>query len=843
MINCVNRWGGIRLILNDIMEWIASLPKWQQKLGYSLIEKKSTEKELNEVYETFIKEKIMNQGDSISITPPKAPRFSENSTPTRWVSVGNLRGVNRLKTGPVLQVSEGLTIVYGENGSGKSGYTRLLNNAFISRGDREILPNVYSNSPKSVSADFVFLVDGNPVEFPFPKSKNEFPFLTIRNFDAKSASDDMNRESAIDFAPTELKFFDAFLDACIGIQRRLDEERVSRRRDNPMKYFAEGGEAYEQMKSLSANTRIETIQEKFLISEGEGEAIEKIKTEKAGLIALNIDRQVSLINQVVVGLSSAANKYNRFKEAISGSNIEVYNGQIDLLQKSKVMLELEGMSLFKNENIELIGTDEWKDFIVAAKKYYDDVSQKDLCPLCGHTIEKNDIINKYWKYLESDAENNYKFASECIRHSVDGLKELDISFIAESSVQGQWLEEHFAKDKSFLEDAFKEAEAIRMEIVKCLESGCRIDNVSALDDLNFSALIEKINNYKDGLNQEAVSAKIAECEKQELAFQEKKKVNELLTIIADYVDYLKWDARAEKNKIKTRTITVKQKELFDKYVTDDYLKTFKEECQKLDAGFDIDIVSRGSNAQTLKKLEIKGTPPGKILSEGEQRAIAIANFLTEVQMDSRNCGIVLDDPVCSLDHKRRSRIVERLIEEACCRQVVVFTHEITFFMELKTEAARKGIVFSQETIRNVGNEPGNISMSIPWQGMNVKDRIGKLKNDLQGIRSLYNAGDTEQYYYAAKQWCELLRESWERAVEEILLNDAVQRYNPCVQTQKLKRAPFTTELYTELEEGMTRCSAWCHDQARAINGTIPTIEELNDYIGCFEGYVKQNRKG
>lgn len=108
------------------------------------------------------------------------------------------------------------------------------------------------------------------------------------------------------------------------------------------------------------------------------------------------------------------------------------------------------------------------------------------------------------------------------------------------------------------------------------------------------------------------------------------------------------------------------------------MKTFREECGKLNACFDIDIASRGSSGQTVKKLQIKGTAPGKVFSEGEQRAIAIANFLTEVQMDTRNGGIVLDDPVCSLDHKRRSLIVKRLLEEVKKRQVVVFTHEITF---------------------------------------------------------------------------------------------------------------------------------------------------------------------
>lgn len=93
--------------------------------------------------------------------------------------------------------------------------------------------------------------------------------------------------------------------------------------------------------------------------------------------------------------------------------------------------------------------------------------------------------------------------------------------------------------------------------------------------------------------------------------------------------------------------------------------------------------------------------------------------------------------------------------------------------------------------------------------MGVKERTKKLKDDLQNIISIYNSGKIDEYYYEAKKWCELLRESWERAVEEILLNDAIQRYNPCVQTQRLKKAPFSQNLYYELEKGMTECSGWC----------------------------------
>ena len=75
----------------------------------------------------------------------------------------------------------------------------------------------------------------------------------------------------------------------------------------------------------------------------------------------------------------------------------------------------------------------------------------------------------------------------------------------------------------------------------------------------------------------------------------------------------------------------------------------------------------------------------------------------------------------------------------------------------------------------------------------------------------------------------------------ILFNDAIQRYNPCVQTQRLRKAPFTHDLYTELEHGMTECSAWCHDQARAINANIPSVDDLKSYIECFEKYCKKHK--
>lgn len=831
------------MIIEDISKWVLTLPKWQQKLSYLIMEKKHiSEIELNDVYDIFKIETKLKGGKVPNYIGKSCNNNLQITPKVVWQGVGNLHGVNKLKSNSELKVSPGLTVVYGENGSGKSGYTRLLNNAFISRGDQEILPDIFAKEPEMVSADFKFSIDGITVEYKYPDDKDEYPFKIIRNFDAKSASIDMNKEAKIDFAPSELSFFDMLLSACLKIQKRLDDEIKEKKIDNPvLKYFPNEGIALNQMKKLSAETKIDEIRAKFEITESEKKRYEQIKKEKASLVSLDINRQISLINKVVNLLNEAEKKYKMFENAISDENIEIYNRQIKLLQKCKLICESDGIALFEKDDIEQLGTEEWKQFINSAKKYFDKINNHEKCPLCGQRVDENDLLFKYWKFLESDAENNYNVAKEAIRISKEELKDLNLTFLVESSVQEQWLLEHYRSETGLISEIFESAKLKRDEIYSCLENEKEITENILKDKPDIQGLISKINKKKSSLNQESINSRITECVTFENKFVDKSKVIELLPIISSYINHLKWESLAEACKIKTRIITSKQKELFEKYVTDDYLNSFKQECQMLNANFNIDIISRGSSGQTLRKLQIAGRVPGKVLSEGEQRAISIANFLTEVNMDANNIGIVLDDPVCSLDHKRRNLIVKRLIKEAKIRQVVIFTHEITFFMELKMEAERNKVIFEQETIRKISDEPGNISTLIPWQGMNVKDRTGKLKNDLQGIVSIFKSGDMDTYYYKAKEWCELLRESWERAVEEILFNDAIQRYNPCIQTQRLKKAPFTHDLYTELEHGMTECSAWCHDQAKAINVNIPSIDDLKSYIECFEKYCKQHK--
>ncbi len=80
----------------------------------------------------------------------------------------------------------------------------------------------------------------------------------------------------------------------------------------------------------------------------------------------------------------------------------------------------------------------------------------------------------------------------------------------------------------------------------------------------------------------------------------------------------------------------------------------------------------------------------------------------------------------------------------------------------------------------------------------------------------------------AKQIAEVLRETWERFVEEILFNGALVRFDPAVHTQKLRGVAdsFKEADMLNLDEGMTVASDWCHDSAMAVNKRIPEPAEL-----------------
>jgi hypothetical protein len=204
-------------------------------------------------------------------------------------------------------------------------------------------------------------------------------------------------------------------------------------------------------------------------------------------------------------------------------------------------------------------------------------------------------------------------------------------------------------------------------------------------------------------------------ETERITLRHRQVLSQLLAEIEKFVNDSLWVKAASgrpRQSLNTRALTDKEAELFRTVIAKSYKEQLACECEALDCGLPVEFQTRGERSQTIRSLSIKGGySPNQILSEGEQRAVALADFLTEIGLNPGSAGIVLDDPVTSQDHQRKERIARRLVNEAKTRQVIIFTHDLVFLTMLADAASSEGLnILTHWVERDGDGRPGQVSL-------------------------------------------------------------------------------------------------------------------------------------
>lgn len=130
---------------NSIISWLRGFPYWMQYSGNEILEGDELSDEMLETtYLFFLQDAglIDSAGERDEIVFAEESEEIDHSDSLKITEIKGITNVNALLADQLINISDQLTIVYGGNGTGKSGYTRMLNNAFKGRGDKEILSNI-----------------------------------------------------------------------------------------------------------------------------------------------------------------------------------------------------------------------------------------------------------------------------------------------------------------------------------------------------------------------------------------------------------------------------------------------------------------------------------------------------------------------------------------------------------------------------------------------------------------------------------------------------------------------------------------------------------------------------
>jgi len=116
-------------------------------------------------------------------------------------------------------------IVYGANGSGKSGYVRILKSVCGGRGVRPILGNVFAPAPADQKCTISYIHNGTSKQNVWtPELGVHTDLRHVAVFDADAASVYVNKENELSVEPRQLSIFSSLVDCSENVSQAIEAD-------------------------------------------------------------------------------------------------------------------------------------------------------------------------------------------------------------------------------------------------------------------------------------------------------------------------------------------------------------------------------------------------------------------------------------------------------------------------------------------------------------------------------------------------------------------------------------------------------------------------------------------
>lgn len=854
-------------VLQEILEWSQGRPMWQRDaLRRLVLHSELSDEDISSLTEICKSAHgLAEQQETDPLAKEHMPDRAAGAVPVSLVSIFHHRGVNALAEDQTLNFAPGLTVVYGDNGAGKTGYIRILKSACRARGQEHILGNVVSGtSPSAPVVAIKYKVGTEPEPREWVGTGGDEFVSRVSVFDTQCAAVYLTEKTDVAFRPFGLDLFDKLVKACKAVRAKLEGEQralASNVLTVVQAQIPEGTAVAKFLVNISSLTKSDAVQALACIS---AEEDARLALLEKSLLDLQANDPEKLIRQLTLRegrLQTLVRHLKDVEAALSADAVvAVFNARTEGRRKGEEAKRLREAT-FPEGMLAGTGSEPWKALWESARQF----SQELVYP------------GKTFPVVEDGA--HCVLCQQDIEHAAaHRLKQFEAFVASTTERELQRIRENFARlRKAFVElrttteaveETLKEIriehEAISDAIATALAAneGRRTTIVAALtDDKDLAAdspVLVSVVRETEALAGE-VEARIKtlrtsatdETRKRMTAEAQELRARKLLathqqTVLDDIERRKKYAAYGLCiEETKTQTITQKSTAVTKTVVSQRLKRSFSDELVNLSFNHvEVELKELGGAEGVFYHKLVLTRAPGvdlpKVVSEGEQRCLSIAAFFAELSTADDLSGIVFDDPVSSLDYQWRQGVARRLVQEAKTRQVIVFTHDVVFLLLLKQLAEELEIEPLDQHVRFLSKGAGVCSEELPWVALPIKKKIGYLKNDWQTADKLSRDGHQDAYEKDAKYLYGLLREAWERALEEVLLGGVVERYRPNIQTQQVAQiADITVEDSKTVETAMAKCSKWLpgHDQAAAARAPVPGPAELKADIEALDNWV------
>jgi len=862
-------------IITDIIDWSDGKPIFLREAIGRIIQKNVlSDDDILELTLICKSEQGLTkyQGNLIDLEKVKESlEESDVSIAVSVVKIFSTENINALQNNSEIDIEEkGLTVIYGDNGSGKSSYVSILKQVCNTRGNIPIInKNLFigSAAQQNQKAKIQYKTGESVASVTWENNNSDSNILkAVHIYDTKSASSYIEDEDEIAFIPSGLLIIEQLAHACNRVEENLRKEigqLESKKLDYSFLINEEGNGIQTFLKNLSANSDLKTLDDIANFTTDDNKLLNTTEHEIAKLKTLDPTQKISENNKIISRFNSLKARYEQILPKLTikkvGEIKEYILKRIELQSAIKILTE----QTFLDLPLRNIGSQPWKELWESAKRFYEhsqsknfpDSDEDSVCPLCLQNLndEAKERLKNFETFVQSDIQNQLNTIEAKLNYSKKEISSINLDF---SEIQTT-ISELDEISNNFNQQHESNIDAINRYVISIVNLFTRQESAGSfnIQELNINliekikGIVEKIEEENKTLSEKSHTKELEVQLKTLSALEAKKKLSKNKEKIKDeikrqrFVDGLFLCIRV----CNTRHISILSNTLSDKYVTETLKNNFTGELKRLGfSGVEIATSTRSRSGKQYHFLELDSSYGSsanlkEILSEGEHRCISLATFLSELSISGHKSSIIFDDPVSSLDHKWRKKIAKRIVEESQERQVIIFTHDITFLMNLQEFNDEIQI----QSLTRKKFETGIPSKNPPWDALSTKSRIKMLEEFLNQLEEAKNTGTEEIYKEKSKMFYGQLREAWERCIEEIVLNESVQRFGRSIQTKRLEKViDLTEEDYKIIEDNMEKCSTYHmgHDSAGELIEETPTTEDTKNDLATLESFTKTIRK-
>lgn len=824
-----------------LLSWLNEQTPWLRVAAGRLLRNEAlTEADITD-FVALIKEPPQDgrntQAERLTI-PPTAP-----GAELRLLALGPVEGIDALSPRSPLGFGTGnLSVIYGHNGSGKTGYTRIIAKACGKPHASDLRSNLFTPPVERQFCKIKYSIGGVETEIEWSPPTPIAALATLDIFDSNSGKIYLEGETEATFLPPELALLADLVVTCGKVHTKLDAEERALASCLPTIGAQHAGTAA----AVSfGRLRHDWTEQQIAVAtawpeQHDQELVQLNATLTIANPAIAAQKQRGVKQQ----RESLAKALEDAMNQLRGANLErirsLFRAAIEKRRAATEVAEI----LRNSSTVNGVGSSTWRAMWNAAREFAVTEAHPDTpfpfvgttarCIFCQQELDDDarERLANFESFVAGRVETEAKNAEAALEQSLKIIVRRPVAATLQTAAQAADLNQ---EQSEMLELAWAELEC---HLRPVREGQCPEADIHTSPPLN--AILETLRRLAVDAENEATrllasanpeARQTSEARRKELFAQ--KWVSEQEAAIRAEIFRMQQvqSCQAWKRQTVTTGLSRKANELSEELVTEAYIHRFNTGLRQLGAS-NISVELTKTRAERgrikheirLRNAVVQGARISDILSEGERRIISLAAFLADVTGRNVTSPFIFDDPISSLDQTWEERTIDRLITLSETRQVIVFTHRLSLLGIISDKAANLHTVHIRRETWGTG-QPGEV----PLYGKRPEAALNDLKNGrLVRARSARDTDGADAYYPLAKSICSDIRILTERIVEFVFLGDIVQRHRRAVNTQgKIHQlAKIRTSDCDLIDEMMTKYSCFEHSQPLETPVELPLPDEL-----------------